>query len=48
MEEVTTASRKDDHIRINIEEDVQFKSVSNGFSIKMLNFQVLPYVRKNK
>tara|TARA_B100000945_G_scaffold321326_1_gene335243 strand:- start:2234 stop:3274 length:1041 start_codon:yes stop_codon:yes gene_type:complete len=30
MKEVTTAGRKDDHIRINLEENVQFNSISNG------------------
>ncbi len=42
MEEVTTASRKDDHIRINIEEDVQFKSVSNGLDNLYFNHNALP------
>ena len=42
MEEVTTASRKDDHIRINIEEDVQFKSISNGLDNLYFNHNALP------
>ena len=42
MEEVTTASRKDDHIRINIERDVQFKSISNGLDKLYFNHNALP------
>ena len=42
MEEVTTASRKDDHIRINIEEDVQFKSISTGLDNLYFNHNALP------
>ena len=42
MEEVTTASRKDDHIRINIEQDVQFKSISNGLEKLYFNHKALP------
>ncbi len=42
MEEVTTASRKDDHIRINIEQDVQFKSISNGLDKLYFNHDALP------
>ncbi|MFL2651329.1 MAG: type 2 isopentenyl-diphosphate Delta-isomerase [Anaerolineales bacterium] len=42
MEEVTTASRKDDHIRINIEEDVQFKSISTGLDNLYFDHNALP------
>ena len=40
--EVTISGRKDDHIRINLEEDVQFHSVTTGLEKLYFEHQALP------
>ena len=40
--EVTTSSRKDDHIRINLEEDVQFRGLTTGLEQLRFEHHALP------
>ncbi|MDP7346361.1 MAG: type 2 isopentenyl-diphosphate Delta-isomerase, partial [Anaerolineales bacterium] len=42
MTEVTTSARKDDHIRINLERDVQSDGVSTGLERLYFEHQALP------
>ena len=45
--EVTISGRKDDHIRINLEEDVQFRSVTTGLEKLYFEHQALPELNLN-
>lgn len=42
LSEVTTTTRKDDHIRINLEEDVQFRGLTTGLEKLRFEHQALP------
>lgn len=42
MREVTITNRKDDHIRINLEEDVRFRSLTTGLEDLRFEHQALP------
>ena len=44
MTEVTTSARKDDHIRINLERDVQSDMVSTGLEQLYFEHQALPEI----
>jgi isopentenyl-diphosphate delta-isomerase len=44
MTEVTTSARKDDHIRINLERDVQSDTVSTGLERLYFEHQALPEI----
>ena len=42
LKKITTAKRKDDHIRINLEADVEFRGVTTGLERLQFEHQALP------